>query len=121
MVAHPIRICQHIVPVGGAAGAGTHIHRSVRIIDQIGVGRRAVILLPIGADILAAQPGACFLPHGSGKRLGGEYPAEAYRAEQKCQKPFQAVLFIFTIEILAFLYLVGIQKDSFTRCPPVHH
>ena len=70
-----------------------HIHRSVRIVNQIGVGRRAVIMLPIGADILVAEPGACLLAHGGGKCLGGEYPTEAYCAEQERQEPFQAVLF----------------------------
>ena len=78
------------MPVGVAPGAGTHIHRSVRIVDQIGVGRRAVIMLSVRPHILITQPGACFLSGRKRERLSRDHPKDAYCAKQKCQQPLYA-------------------------------
>ena len=90
LLAAPIRSCQHVMPVGIAPGAGTHIHRSVRIVNKVGIRRRAVIMLSVRPHILIAQPGACFLSRRKRKRLGRDKPKDAYCAKQKCQQPLYA-------------------------------
>ena len=78
---HTVRIRQHIMPVGAAAGAGTFLSGSVRIVSKKIGRRRGIIMLPVRAHILIAQPGACFLAHACRKRLGGEQTKDAYRTE----------------------------------------
>lgn len=81
LVADPVRIRQHIVPVSIAPGTGVYIDGSVCMVGKIGVRRWGAVVVPIRAYILVAQPGACFLAHACRKRLGGKQAKDAYRAE----------------------------------------
>ena len=90
LLAAPIRNCQHIVPVSVAPGTAAHIHRSIRIVNKVGVRRRRIIMLSVRPHILIAQPGACFLSRRKCERLGRDHPKDAYCAKQKCQQPLYA-------------------------------
>ena len=52
LVADPVRIRQHIVPVSIAPGTGVYVDGSVCMVGKIGVRRRGAVVVPIRAHIL---------------------------------------------------------------------
>ena len=106
LVADPVRIRQHIVPVSIAPGTGVYIDGSVCMVGKIGVRRRGTVVVPIRAHILVAQPGACRLSDRHGKSLSRNKPQNACHTKQKRQQLAKAAASgydMFHEKILTFI------------------
>ena len=86
LMADPVRIRQHIMPVSIAPGTGVYVDGSVCMVGKIGVRRWGAVVVPIRAYILIAQPGACCLSDRHGKSLSRKKPQNACHTEQKRQQ-----------------------------------